>query len=207
MNNLKQYLQDNFIKFKEVSEQILEIDNKTYELVFPIDGKLFDSCFEMTCDDTEEDNYIFNFGGKYYWTPKGSETNPQLNLLKYIGEANIQAPYIPWLGIHGKYEILNGSRDYKDWCKKAKFLKTKTLGICELNTLAGTLQFQEECKNNNIKPILGATYTILDKELDKRSRVKVFVKNEQGWKSILKLNKYVLVDNNKFIYKDEFFRC
>ena len=155
MNNLTQYLKDNFIKFEQVSENIVKIEEKNYQLVFPDkDGVLFDSLFQMTCDDTEEDNYVFEFGGKWYWTPKGRETNPQLNPLKYIGKANVEQPYMPWLGIHGKYEILNGSRDYVDWCKKAKFLKCDTLGICELNTLAGVLQFQEECKSNNIKSII-----------------------------------------------------
>ena len=93
MNNLKQYLQDNLIKFEQVSDNIVNIEEKTYQLVFPDkDGVLFDSLFQMTCDDTNEDNYVFEFGGKWYWTPKGTETNPQLNLLKYIGEANIEPP-------------------------------------------------------------------------------------------------------------------
>ena len=73
MNNLKQYLQDNLIKFEQISDNIVKIEDKTYQLVYPDkDGVLFDSLFQMTCDDTEEDNYVFEFGSKWYWTPKGT---------------------------------------------------------------------------------------------------------------------------------------
>lgn len=205
MNILIEYLKDNLIKFEQVSENIVRIGDKTYQLVLPDkEGVLFDSLFQMTCDDTEEDNYVFEFGGKWYWTPKGSETNPQLNLLKYLNEADIEPPYIPWLGIHGKYEILNGSRDYKDWCKKAKFLKCDTLGICELNTLAGVLQFQEECKSNDIKSIVGETFIVRNQKSDLHYRVKLYAKNEKGWQTLLKLNKSVNVDNNGFVDEDYF---
>ena len=167
MNNLKEYLQNNYITFQQLSESTIQIQNQTYELIYPNEeGKLFDSSFEMTCDDTVEDNYVFQFGGKYYWTPRGTETCPQLNLLKYIGQFNSSSQSIPFLGIHGKMELLNGNRNYKDWCKKAMFLKTPTLGICEKNTLAGTLQFQIICKENSIKSILGATYTVFRQEED-----------------------------------------
>lgn len=205
MNNLTQYLQENLIKFEKISDGIVKIENETYQLIYPdSSGKLFDDVFEMTCDDTEEDNYVFNFGGKWYWTPKGSETDPKLNPLKYIGYANTEPPFIPWLGIHGKYEILNGSRDYKDWCKKAKFLNIKTLGLCELNTLAGTLQFQEECKSSDIKPLIGATYVIYNLDKDIRYRTKIYAKNEQGWQTLLRINKKVNVDNNGFCEEDYF---
>lgn len=200
MNNLVEYLKTNFIKFNQVSDNVVKIGDQTYQLIYPDSkGRLFDDLFELTCSDTDEDNYIFCFGDKWYFTPKGTETNPQLNPVKYLGEANIEPPFIPWLGIHGKYEILNGSRDYKDWCKKAKFLKTKVLGICELNILAGTLQFQEECKSNDIKPILGATYIISNQDKDIRYRVKIYAKNEQGWQTLLRINKQVNVDNDGFV--------
>ena len=205
MNRLTEYLQTNFIKFEIVSDNIVRIGSQTYQLIYPDNnGKLFDELFELTCDDTEEDNYIFNFGDNWYSTPKGTETEPQLNPVKYIGEADIQPPFIPWLGIHGKYEILNGSRDYKDWCKKAKFLKVDTLGIYELNTLAGTLQFQEECKSNDIKSIIGATYIVSNQKKDLRYRIKLYAKNDAGWQTLLRVNKSVNVDNDGFVNEDYF---
>lgn len=203
MDKLKKYLKSNRIKFEELSETTVKIDERTYELVYPNnEGKLFDDSFEMTCDDTVEDNYVFSFGGIYYWTPKGTETKPKLNILKYIGVADTQSESIPFLGIHGKMEILNGNRDYADWCKKAIFLGVKCLGICEKNTLAGTLQFQLACKGSVIKPVLGATYTVFRQEEDYRYDMKFFVKNEKGWESILLMNKEVNVINNKFVTED-----
>ena len=203
MEKLKEYLKSNRIRFEELSETTVKIDESTYELVYPNnEGKLFDDSFEMTCDDTVEDNYVFSFGGNYYWTPKGTETKPQLNILKYIGVADTQSESVPFLGIHGKMEILNGNRDYVDWCKKATFLDVKCLGICEKNTLAGSLQFQLACKDRVIKSVIGATYTIFRQEEDYRYDMKFFVKDEKGWQNLLLINKEVNVINNKFISEE-----
>jgi DNA polymerase-3 subunit alpha len=200
MKKFQEYLKKNKIKFVVLSESTVRIDDKTYELVFPNnEGKLFDDAFEMTCDDTVEDNYAFSFGGNYYWTPKGTETKPVLNPLKYIGVADYLSQSIPFLGIHGKMEILNGNRDYVDWCKKSIFLNVNCLGIIEKNTLAGTIQFQMACTANSIKPIIGATYTVFRPEEDYRYDIKLFVKNEIGWESLLLINKEVNVINNKFV--------
>lgn len=205
MNSLIAYLEDNLIKFEQVSENIIKIEDKTYQLVKPDkENKLFDDSFEMTCDDTEEDNYIFEFGTKWYWTPKGTERTPQLNPVKYVGLANIDKPFLPWLGIHGKYEILNGSRDYKDWCLKGMFMRSSHLAICELNTLAGALLFQMECKSVDIKSIIGETYIIRNQQKDLHYRVKLYAKNESGWQTLLRFNKSVNVDNNGFV-DEEFF--
>jgi hypothetical protein len=53
MNTLIEYLKENLIKFEQVSDNIVKIEEKTYQLVTPDrDGVLFDSLFQMTCDDT-----------------------------------------------------------------------------------------------------------------------------------------------------------
>ena len=68
--------------------------------------------------------------------------------MRHVGfssDINLQNISPPFLGVHGGYDILNGSRDYKDWCKKSKFLNRKILGICEKNTLSGALKFQLAC--------------------------------------------------------------
>ena len=205
MNNLSKYLEDNLIKFEQVSDNIVKIEEKTYQLILPDkEKKIFDDSFELLCDDTEEDNYIFEFGGKWYWTPKGTERTPQLNPVKYIGKANVEQPFLPWLGIHGKYEILNGSRDYKDWCKKGSFMQTSCLGICELNTLAGAILFQMECKSAEIKSIIGETFVVRNQTKDLHYRIKLYAKNEAGWQTLLRFNKSVNVDNNSFVDEDFF---
>ncbi len=205
IEDLVQYLEENKIVFIKHSDNVVEINKETYELVYPDEeDKIFDKNFELICETTNEYNYVFEFGGKWYYTPSGTEDNVQLNELKYLGHTEMKG--IPFLGIHGKYEILNGSRNYDDWCKKAKFKNIDTLGICEKNTLAGVFQFQKACLKHEIKPILGASYTIYREKEDYRYVIKCYVKNETGWLSLLRLNKLANVDNHKFIPEIDFLK-
>jgi DNA polymerase-3 subunit alpha len=204
IQELKQYLKDNKIKHEYIDEFIF-INNKCFVLVAPNkEGKLFTEDFILITDISpkEDQYYVFKFGGKWYYCDNPAK--PELNLLKYIGEVELSFAPTPFLGIHGKYEILNGSRDYKDWCKKAKFLEINTLGICEKNTLAGTLSFQIACKESGIKPVIGATYTV-DRN-DYKYDVKCYVKNEKGWENILLINKEVRISNNGYIFEKDFLK-
>ena len=74
MEELIAYLKENGIAYTEVSNAVLEIDGRTYELYVPADdGSLFDDgfCFIGKPYDTElhEDNetladrYVYRFGG------------------------------------------------------------------------------------------------------------------------------------------------
>lgn len=65
-----------------------------------------------------------------------------------------------FIGVHGQSEILNGSGNYFDWAKKAKFLGLKSLGICEKNSLSGVIKFQSACEAVGIKPIIGMEITV-----------------------------------------------
>ena len=160
--------------------------------------------FELLLDDDElllsgdVQYYIFDFGGNFYYQEIKTHKLEKLNLLKYVGESDYELKdleFIP-LGIHGKYEVLNGSRNYRDWIKKAKFYGFKSLGICELNTLAGTLPFQLTCRKQKIQSILGASYIIKTKE--DNFTCKLYVENEKGWENLLYLNTIVNVKNTEF---------
>jgi DNA polymerase-3 subunit alpha len=203
MDLLKKYLNVNKISFKLINDDIFEINNSLYQLIKPNEeGVVFDEGFNLIVNQKKTNLFIFYFGDKYYYTD--SVLNPQLNILKYIGKSNSDILTSSFLGVRGCFEILNGSRLYKDWCKKASFLGIKTLGICEKNTLAGVLKFQLECKKWGIKPIIGATYTIFDEKNDYRFDIKCYVQNETGWRNLLLINKEVNVTNTRFIAKDVF---
>lgn len=203
MNNLTQYLQDNKISHKIISDTVVSINSIEYNLVKENeDDLLFDDYFQLIVDDKRLKNFVFNFGGRWYYSE--SHEKVQLNPLKYIGKSVSDIPTDSFLGVRACYELLNGSRLYKDWCKKAQFLGIKTLGICEKNTLAGVLKFQLECKKWGIKPIIGATYTIFDEKNDYRFDIKCYVQNEMGWRNLLLINKEVNVTNTRFITKDVF---
>lgn len=206
MKELIEYLEKNKIRWdKSPSINCLIIDSKEFCLVEPTDGLLFDKEFCLIVE-FEHDNYIYKFGGNWYWDSKEDIKNPKLNEFRYLGQSNFEIQTKTFLGIRGPYEILNGSRQYSDWCKKAKFLGIQSLGICEKNTLAGVLKFQLECQKNNIKPIIGETVTVYRKKQDLQYDVKLFVKSEQGWTNLLLINKELNVLNEfKQIDEDRLF--
>lgn len=200
MNNLISYLKQNKIKYQEIDDEIININGEIYYLVKPNEeGLLFSEDFQLMTDYQSCNKYVYCFGENWYWENKEDIEKPKLNELRYIGESSSDIKTESFLGIHGGYEILNGSRLYNDWCKKAKFLGCKILGIIEKNTLAGVLKFQIECEKNDIKPIIGATYTVLNEIEDFKYDLKFYVKDKIGWQNLLMINKEVNVINNKFI--------
>ena len=199
MEELIKYLKENKISYSELTDEVIEINGGNYMLVKPDDeGLLFSDKF-MLMAEQECDFYVYNFGGNWYWEKKADIEKPKLNDLRYLGKSTSEFSTKTFLGVHGGYEILNGSSLYDSWVKKAKFLGVENLGICEKNTLAGVLKFQIECQKYKIKPIIGATYTVLRESEDFRYDIKLFVKNEQGWENLLLINKEVNVTNNKFV--------
>lgn len=209
MKDLIKYLTKHSFSFETYDdERLVTIGGKSfYILQSDEDGNIFNDEFKIDRDldsRLEFDHYLFKFGGRYYYTPRGSEKNPELNRLRYFGNAEIMIHPLPFLGIHGGFEILSGSRNYKDWVKKANYLNIDVLGICEKNTLAGVLKFQSACKAKNIRPIIGASYSIMKPDMVTKYQVKVYVKDEIGWRSILEINKQVKVVNEGFIPEDLF---
>jgi DNA polymerase-3 subunit alpha len=203
MNDLKQYLLSNKIRYIEIDDSFIEIDGLRYYLVKPdLDGLIFSEEFMLMTIQNDCDRYVYQFGGNWYWDDKQDVDKPKLNELRYIGKSNSDLPTNNFLGVRGAYEILNGSRLYEDWCRKAKFLGCKSLGICEKNTLAGVLKFQIACQNSDIKSVVGATYTVFRERDDFRYDLKLYAKDEIGWENLLMINKEVNVINQKFIKEE-----
>lgn len=206
MEKLINYLKEQKIRFEQV-DGFIKISGKTFKLIYPNkDGLLFGEKFQLLATSDGGDNFIFNFGGKYYYSPQNLINNPQLNELKYLGEVNEDIPTTTFLGVRGAFELLNGAGVYKNWVKKAKFLGVKNLGICEKNTLAGALKFQIECKANGIKPIIGATFRVHKSDGDYKYDVKCYVKDERGWQNILSIGKVINIDSSGVIDEREFFK-
>ena len=128
--------------------------------------------------------------------------NDNVKEFKYLGTTTLEVPNLPFLGIHGQYEILNGSRNYDDWVAKAKFLQVPTLGICEKNTLAGTMAFQQACGKGEIKSILGETITISNGN-DLFCEGKVYALTADGWKNVLQTNAEInVINSSQFVLED-----
>ena len=218
MKRFKEYLEKNLLDYTQLSDYIVEIGGKTFELYREaFDGAMFDDSFNFVGipadpnrgaeDGTVETNcdfYAYRFGGVYYMLPKGQENDVKLTRLKYIGAAKQEFETKVFLGVHGQYEMMSGSGTYSDWCKKAKFLGVNTLGICEKNSLAGSLKFQAECQKNGLKSIIGMECTVYDQPRDIRFTVKVYARNDKGWKDLLTINKFINCDNPKYIGLQDF---
>lgn len=194
-------INDQVIEIAEVGKFLL-VQPKT--LLLPedvlVDDAIFNSDFaiELSTKENEQADHVdfllFQFGNKFYYT--NDLVPDEIKEFKYLGKPNLAfaADYTKHLGVHGGFELCNGSREYKDWIKKAKFFGINTLGICELNTLAGTLSFQEACIEEDIKPIIGETITILT-DTGGKMHVKVYVCIDAGWESLLRINKIINVDH------------
>lgn len=215
-NELKQYLEENHICYKEIvadEEVVIQIGGVEYQLFEPAQGKIFDEVtkvyfdreFKWKLDITDYDGYVIKFGGVWYTFKKGEEREPNLKKLKWIGECDDEGcndfPY--YLGVHGPMEILNGTGSYKDWAKKAKFLKIKRLGLCERATLAGVFKFQSACKKEKITPIFGMEIPIKNEEKDLTYSIKLFAKNEEGWQNLLQIERQLNVEGKGFFSEKE----
>lgn len=211
------YLDENLMDYRCATPYVYEIGGKTFELYEPsIDGAMFDDSFSFIgrpvdpehkgSMETSCDFYAYKFGGVWYMLPKGSESDVKLKRLKYIGKKkeSIFDGGGVYLGVHGQYEILSGSGQYSEWCAKAKFLGYEALGVCERNSLAGALKFQQECEKQGLKSVIGMECTVFDEDSGYKFTVKVFVRNSQGWYDILSINKAINCDYSKYIPLKEF---
>lgn len=201
-NELEEYLSSNTIQYTSDRENYtVSFDGKTYELFPPNDdGYFFDEDFRWDNEATEYDGYVFCFGGVWYTIEKGQERDPKLNRVKWRGQSEVAGLSSNFLGVHGSFELLNGTSLYSDWIKKAKFLGIERLGIVEKGTLAGALKFQNACKSVGIIPVFGMEVPVKDEKKDVSFTYKIYAQNEKGWQHLLALNKVINCDSSgKFI--------
>lgn len=201
LNELEKYLSSNTIQYSLDKENYtVFFEGKSYEVFEPNeDGYFFSEDFRWDCERTEEDGYIFRLGGVWYTLDKGKENEPKLNRVKWRGQSEMAGLSTNFLGVHGSFELLNGTGLYPDWVKKAKFLGIERLGIVEKATLAGALKFQNACKAEGIVPVFGLEVPVKDEKKDIVYTYKVYAKNEKGWQHLLALNKVLNCgDSGKF---------
>lgn len=189
---LKNWLEENFLT-GEIVGDFLKIEG--FGKLYILKTKLvFKEEFQLNLPPyITEGNCCYLFGEKWYYSPVTGEA--QMFPLKYIGVPDLMYPNdYPFCGVHGHYEITSGVGKYSTFCKKANFLGIKTLGLCEENTLAGVISFQDDCKEADIRSIIGETFTVQYNDLF--YKVKVFAKNKEGWAILLALHYEQAVLNN-----------
>jgi DNA polymerase-3 subunit alpha len=216
MNDLlKNWMEDNLIEYEIIEQGLYKTGIGVVLLVEDTDcvtsyeDEINLKLSYRTVEDVLDgmiDYIVYKFGEGFYYTPINKITDIDIKEFKWIGEYN---GYLPkndysrsFIGVHGRYEVMSGTKDYSDWCKKANFLQYNSLAICEKNTLAGTLPFQTACHKANIKPIIGYTAEV---ECDNGDRydVKLYCINQESWQDLLIINKIINIDNLKFISQDD----
>ena len=199
LEKLTKYLDDKLIQYN-IEGEIIEINDTSYSLVDESET-IFneDMEFEPSDNGLQIDGWIYEFAGRFY-TQNIEDEELTLTELIYEGDSKQKLPTKSFLGIRSGYELGNGLGKYSNYVKKAKFLGTQSLGICEKNTLAGALNFQKECIANDIKSIIGMTISVQGDNCIYDA--KVYAKNFQGWLALLKFNTIINVDEQNTIGLD-----
>lgn len=215
-DRLRHWCIENLIDLKGTdNEYLFSSNNSKFLIILPKRGKVIEKGCLLKIDEEdlerfeefEPDYLLFEFGGRWYYTaPKIVKSEydesfaAEFNDFKCFGTPTIldRLKFVH-LGVHTEFELLNGSGNVKDWAKKAKFLQHPSLGVCDKKTLAGTLPLQLECEKNGIKLIIGETIPVVDKFNPEKTNqiihdVKLYVKNEIGWKNLLNLNNKMNVE-------------
>ncbi len=99
------------------------------------------------------------------------------------------------LHTHSHYSLLDGMSKVKDLVKRAKELGMPALALTDHGVLYGAIEFYNECKKNDIKPIIGveayiAQRSMHDKEAgldNKRYHLTLLARNNAGYKNLMKL--------------------
>lgn len=208
---LREWLDSNLIDYS-LKHPCLEIKGfgkclvaKTKRQQFHKDGFLHLEEEELNAfDDIKPDYVVYQFGNKWYYTDTGE---CDLKELKYVGQSItvMGIRNVPFVGIHGGYDLCNGSRIYSDWVKKAKFLGISTLGICEDNTLAGVVPFQQACEGAGLRSVIGQSVNV--RGLDGDYPIKLYVKDRYDWEQLLIINKILTFDNDGFITEEQLLSC
>ena len=139
---------------------------------------------------------VFPFGNRWYYIDiRDDAAKLQFHVLRWVGKTPVQETKVDFypLGIHTGYELLNGSGLLSDWCKKAKWLGYKGLGVTDKNTLAATLDLQTSATSKDMQYIFG--YSVSVDLGSERVGVKIYAHTQKGFRNLLRIQKIVGVDN------------
>ncbi|MBQ8396279.1 MAG: DNA polymerase III subunit alpha [Oscillospiraceae bacterium] len=99
------------------------------------------------------------------------------------------------LHVHSEYSLLDGACRIKRLVSRAKELGMDTVAITDHGNVYGAVEFYNECKRQDIKPIIGCeVYVAPRTRFDKEGRLDsspyhliLLCKNEQGYRNLCKL--------------------
>lgn len=208
IDELKQWLDDHMIEGKIIRDVVtipgfgrcLFQDMSKREHLFKQNKDTGD--FEFDCVEVpkyliSDDIFyvIVKFGNDFYYTDVRKDF--KLNPLRHVGdrkehEESYKHPYVN-LGVHTPYELLNGSGPITEWVKTAKWMGHRSIGICDRNTMAATLQLQKEAKAAGIGYVFGYSLTMCF-GADVEVGAKIYVSTKRGFRNLLRIQKAINVD-------------
>ena len=104
-------------------------------------------------------------------------------------------PTFSHLHTHSHYSLLEALPKIPDLVKKAKLSGMSSLALTDSGNLYGAIEFYKECKEHDIKPIIGVDFYVAlnsrhDKEAridNERTRLVLLAENNIGYQNLLKL--------------------
>lgn len=167
-------------KVTSIFKKVKGSDDIVFNSYEPIDELISENIF-----------YVFiKFG--LYWYYIDLRESPVLKPLQCIGT---KAPTrrknkIVNLGVHTSYELLNSSVHVEELPNYAKWYGHDAVGICDMNTMAGTYPLQKNAKG--IKGVFG--YSTVLEISDFKVPCKLYPKNQNGLHNLLRIQKIINVD-------------
>ncbi len=90
------------------------------------------------------------------------------------------------------YSVYSGYASPKEWVAQAVENGLSALALTDKQQTIGAIEFQKECAKAGIKPILGEEFILVDDISQGQDTttgvVLLYIKNEDGWKSLVSLN-------------------
>lgn len=110
------------------------------------------------------------------------------------------------LHCHSSWSFNDSLNTPKKMAAKAKELNYKAIALTDHGNVAGTLNFQCECKKNGVKPIIGCEFYIVEdmksktaENKQKNEHITVYAKNQVGAKNLFRLSSLSFIEG--FYYK------
>ncbi|MGP9042672.1 DNA polymerase III subunit alpha [Cytobacillus kochii] len=91
------------------------------------------------------------------------------------------------LQVYSAYSLLMSTASVEQLVADAKVKGYPAIALTDRNVMYGTAQFYNECKKNNIKPIIGLTVDIEKEQEEGTNPIVLLAKNNQGYQNLLKI--------------------
>ena len=209
IDELRQWLNDHMISYKIIKDVVtipdfgkcLFQDMSKRQHIFRENkdtGEVEFDCVEVPKLLLQDDIFyvIFKFGDQFYYTDirKDFKFNPLRHVGKRKEREEMYVRSYVNLGVHTPYELLNGSGAITEWVKTAKWMGHRSIGICDLNTMAATLQLQKESRSARIGYIFG--YSLVMQIGEEEIGAKIYVHTQKGFRNLLRIQKAINVDRD-----------